>query len=115
MVWNLKLTSVAMFLLLTNGYGPSARRLDFVWNDTLTDEDMIRDAPIILIGKVNSVKLAGPVRVGILPLVRVRSTVENVIRGDVNTAKLDFYYYFPNYVFSGDTNSPVPEGRSSCS
>jgi hypothetical protein len=99
-VFKIKILAVATLMLFMNGYGPSAPRLDFVWKDHLTDEDMIQHAPIVIIGEVRSEQFVGRVRDG-CRLVRVTTTVENVIRGDVNGPNLEFYFYSPYYGATG--------------
>ena len=71
-----------------------------------TSEDMIRNAEIIVVGKVQSQKLVGPIVQG-YRLVQVSITVENVIQGTVKTAQpLTFYFYWPYlYGTTGDVNS----------
>jgi len=94
MVWNFKLPAAMLLLVGVNGYGPSAPRLELVLlKDNPTDEEMMRDAPILIIGKVLSQDGIGPVLANKWRLVEVKTDVENKIRGDAGGAVC--YLLFP--------------------
>jgi hypothetical protein len=87
--------ALALFLASCGSGGP-ALKLNLP-KDYGTD-DMIREAKIIVIGKVQSQKLVGPVVEG-YRLDRVEITIENVIRGTVSTTEpLIFYFYWPYFL-----------------
>ena len=67
----------------------STPNLEFSENDAATDADMIHDAPVIIIGQAVVQEGVGPVRES-RRLIRVVSTVENVIRGRVDHDRITF-------------------------
>jgi hypothetical protein len=110
-MWTLCLVFATLTLLLDGCWKPTPR-LGLILTKNYTVEDMIRNAEIIVIGKVESQKLIGPIVEG-YRLVKVGITVENAIQGTVTpTQPLTFYFYWPYlYGTSGDVNSLQDEHR----
>lgn len=96
------LTVIFALVLASGCAGPA--HLDLVSKDGTTDEEMIRDAPVIIIGKVTHQRAIGPIR-NSCRLVRVVTSVENTIKGQVPSNTVTFYFYSPWLGASGDWNS----------
>jgi hypothetical protein len=71
----------------------SGFRLDLILKNNTSIDDMIRNAPIIVIGKVLSEDWVGPLVDQQWRLFEVRVAVENLIRGNLNDSFLTFYFY----------------------
>ncbi len=96
------LATISVMLIGSCGSTPN---LEFSENGSATDADMIRNAPVIIIGQVVVQEGVGPVRES-RRLIRVVSTVENVIRGRVDHDRITFYFYSPWLgATTGDWNS----------
>lgn len=91
---------VCLFVSTGVDYTP---RLHLTWKNGMMMDDMIRDAPIILLGTVLRQEPVGAIRDG-CRLVRVHSTVENVLKGHFASRAVEFYFYSPWLGASGDWN-----------
>lgn len=92
---------VAIILLVGCVYAPS---LSFVSGPHILLDDMMRDAPVVIIGKVLRQEGVGPIR-NSYRLVRVILEVEYVIRGEVGRRRVPIYFYTPWGAVSGEINS----------
>ena len=76
-----------------------AFKLPLILRNTSSVDDMIREAPIIVIGKVVSEHWTGPLMNQHWQRMEVKVAVENVIRGDVNDDSI-LTFYFNFYAFA---------------
>jgi hypothetical protein len=95
--------AVVFFIALLSGC-TTTPNLDFVWNDRMSDEEMVRNASIIVIGKVVRQTGVGPVR-DTYRLMRVDCSVENTLKGEAPGKAVMFYFYSPWRGAAGDWNS----------
>jgi hypothetical protein len=84
-----KFLVAAAFVMLTAGCGPSIPGLD-VLSKKFT-MDMMRDAPVVIIGEPKSGELVA-VR-DHRCLLKYMTTIENVLRGEISGQTADFYVY----------------------
>ena len=92
---------VAIILLTGCVYAPS---LSFVSGPRIFLDDMMQDAPVVIIGRVLRQEGVGPIR-NSYRLVRVTLDVENVIRGELGRRRVPIYFYTPWGTVSGEINS----------
>jgi hypothetical protein len=105
-----KFLLAAAFTILTAGCGSSVPRLDVI-SKNVTLENMIRDAPVIIIGEPKSGELIGPIRDGRC-LIKTTTTIENVLRGQIPGQTADFYFYTNcNGAWMRGWRLPQPHGR----
>ena len=88
-------------------------RLEFAWHHNMDDLDMVNASSLIVIAKVGSINFVGVPRQGQddtgdngdWQLVKVDTSVENVLKGTVTATSLQLYFYTSLGGTSGDVNS----------
>ena len=89
-----------------------AFRLPLILRNNSSVADMIRDAPIIIIGKIVSEHWIGPIMNRHWQRMEVKVAVESVIRGDVNDSIVTFYFnFFAFAVIRSNGNNLYVDGR----